>query len=90
MANDSKTNSNVTCSDKAEAKVVRGKPSWDYIYVTLGFALAIEGTIIQVVTPFAFSVFLIVAPITIWLFVFNGTFHNWLFRTKKAYEDRAR
>jgi hypothetical protein len=33
-------------SDTAEATVVRGPKSWAYIYVALGFALVIEGTIL--------------------------------------------
>jgi hypothetical protein len=32
-------------------KVKRANESWTYIYVVLGFALSIEGTIIQMFDP---------------------------------------
>ena len=35
-------------------KVKRANESWTYIYVVLGFALSIEGTIIQMFDPIKF------------------------------------
>jgi hypothetical protein len=67
--------------------------SWDYIYVTLGFALAIEGTIIQMVTPLAFPcniiAYVALGAFTFWLFLFSGRFQNWLLGIRK-YESVPR
>jgi len=36
---------------QAELAVRRGERNWTYVYVALGFAIAIEGIIFQLLTP---------------------------------------
>jgi cytochrome b subunit of formate dehydrogenase len=80
--------------DEYIATVTRGEKSWAYIYVALGFAIAIEGTIIQLITPLVFPwnviSFLLVSAFSIWLFLFNGWFQNKLIGWKSRYEDKER
>ena len=77
-----------------EKKVTRGSESWAYIYVALGFALAIEGTIIQMITPLEFpwniAVYVLFGLFTAWLFVGHGWFQNKLIGLKIRYENKAR
>ena len=77
-----------------DTKVTRGPESWAYIYVALGFALAIEGTIVQMVTPLEFpwnlGTYATVAGLTVWLFIFNRWFQNKLIGIKCKYERKAR
>ena len=77
-----------------DPKVVRGKESWAYIYVALAFALAIEGTIIQMITPLVFPynilLYALTSAVTVWLFLFNGRFHNKLIALKGSYESKPR
>ncbi len=78
----------------ADAKIKRGPASWAYIYVALGFALAIEGTIIQMITPLIFPwnfiIFSVLGIITFWLFINNGWFQDKLIGIKSRYEDKPR
>jgi hypothetical protein len=80
--------------NSAEAKVVRGKQSWSYIYVALGFAIAIEGTVVQMITPLVFPwniiVYAALAFITFRLFISSDRVHEKLLRIKRAYEDKPR
>ncbi len=75
-------------------KVIRGPESWAYIYVFLGFAIAIEGTMISMVTSLCFPwnelVFALVAVVTIYLFLFNGWFQNKIIGLKSWYENAGR
>jgi hypothetical protein len=82
-------------TDRFSATVTRGPASWAYIYVTLGFALAIEGTVVQMCTPpliFPWNLvaYGLIAAITFWLFVFNGWFQNKLIGLKSRYENQRR
>lgn len=74
--------------------VKRGQQSWAFIYVMLGFALAIEGTIIGMITPLVFPwnliVYAVLGVITFWLFIDNGRFQNKLIAMKTRYEDKGR
>jgi hypothetical protein len=74
--------------------VKRGQQSWAFIYVMLGFALAIEGTIIEMITPLVFPwnliVYAFLGVITFWLFIDNGRFQNKLIAMKTRYEDKGR
>jgi hypothetical protein len=87
-------NAGSTAKAEAEATVVRGKQSWDFIYIALGFALAIEGTVIQMITPLAFPwnilLYALAASVTVWVLIFNGRFQNRLMAMKQAYENQAR
>jgi hypothetical protein len=76
------------------AKVTRGPESWAYIYIFLGFALAIEGTVVSMATPLFFpwneAVFATMFLITTYLFLFNRWFQNKLIGLKIWYEGAAR
>ena len=82
--------SNVTVT----ATVKRGPQSWNYIYVMLGFALAIEGTVIAMITPLVFPwnivAYAILGFVTFWLFISNAWFQNKLIGMKNRYEEKAR
>jgi hypothetical protein len=77
-----------------DAKVRRGPESWAYIYMTLGFTLAIEGTIIQMITPLIFPwniiAYVALGVVTFLLFISNGPFQNKLIGIKSRYEAKAR
>jgi predicted membrane channel-forming protein YqfA (hemolysin III family) len=74
--------------------VTRGPESWAYIYVAFGFVLAIEGTIIQMLTPLHFPwnlfVYIALGAFTFWLFIHNAWFQNKLIGFKNRYEGKAR
>lgn len=76
------------------AQVTRGPETWAYIYVALGFALAIEGTIVQMITPLSFPwsiiTYAILGTATFWLFLRSGHFQNKLIGIKNRYESMAR
>lgn len=78
----------------ANASVKRGPESWSYIYTVLGFVVAVEATVIGMMTPLTFPwnivLFVIVAAITIWQFIENGWLHNKLIGLKIRYENKAR
>jgi hypothetical protein len=78
-----------------DANTARGAESWTFIiYIALGFALAIEGTIIQMITPWVFPwnlvVYLVFGAATFWVFICNGWFQERLIRLKIKYESKAR
>jgi|HubBroStandDraft_6_1064221.scaffolds.fasta_scaffold1261418_1 hypothetical protein len=54
------------------AGILRGKPSWDYFYVALGFVLTIESTIVTMITrlecPWNILLYLALAALTLWAF----------------------
>ena len=71
--------------------VQRGKDSWNYFYVMLGFALAIESNVIAMATPpivFPCNIilFVLVFLITGWAILFNERFQDWLLTLKIRYE----
>ena len=74
--------------------VKRRPESWNYIYVMLGFALAIEGTIIGMITPLLFPwnviAFAVIGFVTFRLFINNGWFQNKLISMKIKYENKER
>lgn len=75
------------------AAVKRGPESWQYVYVMLGFALTIEGSIIQMITPLIFPgnllVFAVVGVVTFWLFIDSRWFQNKLIGLKIKFEEKA-
>ena len=77
-----------------EAKTIRGVESWTFIYIALGFALSIEGTLLQMIEPLRFPynimAYLAVMAATFWLFILNGWFQNKLIGAKNRYESKAR
>jgi hypothetical protein len=84
----------MTLGDKSSATVVRGAESWTFIYVFLGFALTIGGNFIQIIEPlgprYNPAVFFAFVFATVWLFIGNGRFQNWLIGMKIKYETKAR
>jgi hypothetical protein len=79
--------------DKLTAEIRRGPDSWMFIYIALGFALSIEGNILQMIPlRFPYNPFLYVALMTAtsWLFICNGWFQNKLIWMKGLYENKAR
>lgn len=77
----------------ANAGVHSSQQSWDFIYIALGFAIAIEGTIIQMFDPIKFPcniiLYLLLGVITWFLFVKNLRFRTKLLAWKSAYEDKV-
>ena len=76
------------------ATVTRGRESWNFIYIFLGFALTIEGTILQMIDPLRFPsnliAYLVLGAVTSWLFILRGWFQNMLIRMKNSYENIPR
>ena len=75
-----------------QAEVKRGPESWNYIYVALGFLLAIEGDLIQLMQLSRWAGLLtygILAAITIYLFLCNGWFQNKLTGLKTHTKKRG-
>lgn len=73
--------------------VKRGQNSWAYIYVFLGFALTIEGNVIQMLQAPALceiASYAVVGTITAWLFLDSAWFQNKLIGLKLKYEEKTR
>ena len=72
--------------------VTRAEKSWNYFYITLGFALSICGTIIQMVDvlrfPCNFLLYVVTGAGLVWLFLFSRWFRNKLIGLKNRYESR--
>ncbi|MGB6324939.1 MAG: hypothetical protein WBG11_03955 [Methylocella sp.] len=82
----------VEIKDSVSTSVKRRPKSWNYIYVMLGFVLAIGGTVISML-PFGarkILTYALFAAAAIGLFLFNGWFQNKLIALKIAYENKAR
>lgn len=77
-----------------EKRVTRGPESWAYIYIALGFVVAIEGTTIQMITPLKFPwnliTYIALGGATYCLFRCSGWFQNKLIGWKMKYESKAR
>jgi hypothetical protein len=75
-------------------RVRRDQASWAYIYIALGFALSIEGTIIQLITPLKFPwnliAYLVVGFLTGYAFIKSAWVQNKLIGLKNRYEDKYR
>ena len=78
---------------QTDATVTRGPISWSYFYLVFGFALAIEGTVIQM-TPLLFpdnvATFAAVGLATGYLCLWNGKSQNALLRLRNWYETKPR
>jgi len=77
---------------RVDAKVIRGPQSWTFIYIALGFVLAIELTMIPLLTGFPLNAILCIAVVafTVYLFLLNGWSQNKLLGMKSSYESKAR
>ena len=77
-----------------DLKVTRGPVSWAYFYMALGFALAISGTIVQMITPLIFPwnlyTYAALTVLMVWMFLFNPWFQNKLIGIKNKYVEKAR
>lgn len=84
----------VTASESVTAGVRRGKESWAYLYLFLGFALTIETGVVALITPLKWPwnllTFAVVALITLYLFLDNGWFQNKLIGLKARFEEKLR
>jgi hypothetical protein len=68
-------------TEEWDVKTIRGPDSWMFIDMVLGFALSIEGTILQMIPfQFPYNLFLYVALMagTFWLFIcaMHGSMEN--------------
>ena len=74
--------------------VTRGPESWQYIYTTLGFALAIGAGVIQFLEPLRWywklGCFVAFTAACWHLFLHNGWFQNKLIGWKGRYEGKGR
>jgi hypothetical protein len=82
----------IESSDTVDATVQRGQASWTYIYITLGFAISIEGTIAGMIPIFPWNIilYLIVAALTGWFWIKTDWLHEKLIGLKNRYEAKAR
>jgi hypothetical protein len=82
----------IEIKDSLSANVKRGRESWNYIYVMLGFVLAIGGTVISMLPFEACNIltYAVFAAVASGLFLCNGWFQNKLIAIKGAYENKAR
>ena len=74
-------------------KSQRGQESWTFIYITLGFAISIEGTVISMMPlsfPWNVIIYVIVAFLTGWAWIESGWVQNKLIGLKNKYEDKLR
>lgn len=73
------------------AAVRRGDTAWAYFYLTLGFALAIEASVVALITPLRWPTNLVayaaLSLFTVYLWL-NGWFQNKLLGWKARYEQR--
>ena len=80
--------------NEMKAEIRRGSTSWAFFYIALGFALGIEGTIIQMITPLTFpynvALYIVTMSVTMYAFLFCGCFQNFLLSLKHKYENTAR
>ena len=94
MLDSSKISDSVKATDEIKAVVQRGPESWNFIYVVLGFTLAIECTVISMFEPLKFplNIFIlaVVVILTVWVFLFSGRFQNKLLGLKNSYENKFR
>jgi hypothetical protein len=75
------------------ARVLRGKESWNFLYVALGFAVSIEGTVIGMMGltfPNNAMLYVLVGGITTYLFMFNGQAQDKLIGWKERHENAPR
>jgi hypothetical protein len=72
--------------------VKRAKISWNYFYITLGFALTISGTIIQMLDflhfPCNLLLYVVTAAVLFWLFLRSRWFRNELIGLQHRIESR--
>jgi hypothetical protein len=74
----------------ASPDVVRGRPFWAIIYAALGFLLAVEGNLVQMLGaafPCSVIIYLAVMAGTVWLFT-RPWFQEWFHPRLKKYLDR--
>ena len=76
-----------------EARVLRGKESWNFLYVALGFVGSIEGTVIGMMGlnfPNNVMLYALAGGITAYLFMFNGQAQDKLIGWKERHENTPR
>jgi hypothetical protein len=78
---------------KATLQVIRGPISWGYFYILLGFAISIEGTIIQMTPlrcPWNIILFVAIGCATGYLILRKGWCQNKLVELKERIENTPR
>jgi hypothetical protein len=92
MNSNERVEAKVGVIDSLEGKIIRGKHSWNFIYMALGFALAIEGTVVAMIPVFPWNipVYVVLAFGAGRLFISSGRFQDKLLSIKRAYEDKPR
>ncbi len=76
-----------------EARVLREKESWNFLYVALGFVVSIEGTVIGMMgLTFQNNILLyaLAGGITAYPFMFNGQAQDKLIGWKERHENTPR
>ncbi len=89
-----RTSEGASAGMSASATVIRGQPSWTFLYIFAGFALTTEGTMASMIDVLPWwkreILFVAVAAVTFWLVLFNGRVQNRLLAWKGRYEERPR
>lgn len=74
--------------------VSRGQVSWNYFYITLGFALTLEAGVIALIKPldwpFSLLVYVLLSGCSIYFWLFDAWFQNQLIGLQNRYERRSR
>jgi hypothetical protein len=85
--------SEIKIGDTLTETTVRGRPSWDYFYIMLGFALTIGSTVVSMLPlkfPCNIIAFALFAVLTVWAFIESKWLHNKMISLKNSYENKAR
>ena len=76
-----------------DVAIKRNAQSWAYLYIVLGFAVSIEGSIIGMLPfrwPTNVAIYLLSIAATAWLIIDSGWCQNKLIGIKNYYEEKER
>jgi len=84
----------MAAQDAVSATLTRKDPSWNYIYIMMGFSLTIEGNFVGMVIclawPYKWLIYGLFCVATVHLFTSNGWFQSKLIGVKNWYEAKPR